>query len=400
MLDKKIVIFVLLVVFLVSGYSSYSYFSNGGEINILSPLSSYTVPKTSNNGGTPTEEPSEPKTESCPINGEMLSKTQKSKWEMRRPMAVMIENHKESRPQSGLNSADVIYEAVAEGGITRFMAVFYCKDAPFIGPIRSARIYFIRLLQEYGDYPLYVHVGGANCNAETGSGCANGAPADALGYIRRIGWEAYNDMNQFGVPFPYMWRDPERLPGVATEHTVYSSSSKLWQFAKEKRELTNIDEDGVSWDKNFISWKFKDDAVESEKGTVKKIDFGFWTAFANDFSVNWNYDKTTNSYNRVNGESRHLDKNSSKQLTAKNVIILFSKESPANDGYPGGHILYKVVGTGDALVFQDGLAKEATWNKIDEESRIKFTDKTGKELSIVRGKVFIEILPVGNKVSY
>jgi hypothetical protein len=401
MINKKIVILILVIIFIISAYTSYSVFGSNGGINIISPLSFYKQPQSNKNGVTPTEDTSEPKTEICPLNGEMLTKTQKAKWETRRPMAIMIENHKEARPQSGINSADIVYEAVAEGGITRFMAVFYCKDAPFVGPVRSARIYFLRMVQEYGNSPLYVHVGGANCDETTGSGCANGAPADALGYIRTLGWEGYNDMNQFGVPFPYMWRDPERLPGVATEHTVYSSTTKLWQFAKDKRDLTNIDDKGIAWNKNFTSWKFIDDVTVGDRGTTNKIDFGFWTSFASDFSVTWSYDKTTNSYKRTNGGKPHLDKNSGKQLTAKNVIILYAKESPANDGYEGGHIIYKVIGSGDALVFQNGKATEATWNKLDEETRIKFTDnKTDKEISIVRGQVFIEILPVGNKVTY
>lgn len=401
MVDKKLVIIVLLVVFLISGSAAYLFLSNGGGIGKLPSLSLYKPPKSNGNGTVPTEESTEPKTEECPINGEMITKAQKAKLATRRPMGIMIENHKEARPQSGINSADVVYEAVAEGGITRFLALFYCKDAPFVGPVRSARIYFIRMLQEYGNYPLYVHVGGANCDSQTGSGCANGAPADALGYIGKIDWEGYNDMNQFGVPFPYMWRDPERLPGVATEHTVYSSTSKLWQFAKERRKLTNVDEKNVSWDKNFISWKFKDDAKSAEQGAINKINFGFWTSFASEFAVEWGFDKTTNSYKRLNGGVPHLDKNSGKQLTAKNVIILFAKESPANDGYPGGHIVYKVTGTGDGLVFQDGKVIEVTWSKLDEETRVKFTDiKTNKEISMVRGKVFIEILPTGNKVTY
>src|SRR5438105_14884108 len=149
----------------------------------------------------------------------MLTKSQKALWEKRRPLGVMIENHTEARPQSGLSSADVVYEAVAEGGITRFMGVYYCKDSiKYVGPVRSARVYYIDLLSEYGSYPLYTHVGGANCNKTTGSGCENGAPADALGKLEDLGWFGYNDLNF--IPFPVMWRDYERLPNVATEHTV------------------------------------------------------------------------------------------------------------------------------------------------------------------------------------
>ncbi|MDO8609428.1 MAG: DUF3048 domain-containing protein [bacterium] len=401
MLDKKIVIGILVFVFLISGFASYSYFSNSKGGGFLSPLSNYTAPKSNGNGTTDVTVPSEPKTEECPINGEMLTKTQKVKWVTRRPLGVMIENHKEARPQSGISSADVVYEVVAEGGITRFMALFYCKDASYIGPVRSARVYFMSMLQEYGNYPLYAHVGGANCDAETGSGCANGAPADALGIIRKLDWDSYNDMNQFAVPFPYYWRDPERLPGVANEHTVYSSTSKLWQYAKEKRGLSNVDEKGVAWNKEFVSWKFRDDAPIAERGAINRIEFGFWPQSIADFGVVWAYNKATNSYTRANGGVAHFDKNTSKPLETKNVVILFAKESPANDGYEGGHLIYKVTGTGDAIIFQDGKAIDATWSKIDPKTRIKFTDnKSSKEISVVRGQVFIEIIPIGNKVTY
>lgn len=346
------------------------------------------------------EESTEPRTEQCPLNGRMMTKAQKDKWVTRRPLGVMIENHVEARPQSGLSSADVVYEAVAEGGITRFLAIYYCQDAPFIGPIRSARVHFMTMLREYGEYPLYGHVGGANCDAETGSGCANGAKADALGLVRKLQWDSYNDLNQFAVPFPYYWRDYDRLPDRATEHTVYSSTTKLWDFAKLKRDLTNVDEDGVSWDENFESWKFADDAELAKRGTVAKIQLGFWNSFANEFSVVWNYNKAKNTYVRVNGGKPHIDKNTGKQLDAKNIIAIFAKESPANDGYEGGHILYQLTGEGDALVFQNGKSIKATWKKEDLDSRMRWYDEDDKEITLVKGKVFVEIQPIGNTVTY
>ncbi len=385
MINKKIALILVFVAFLLSGAVSYSFFKDGG-VTILSPLSNYRPP--ASNGTTIS--PEEPKTEECPINGEMLTKTQKANWEKRRPLGIMVENHKEARPQSGLSSADVIYEAVAEGGITRFMAVFYCKDAAYVGPVRSARMYFINLLEAYGNYPLYAHVGGANTPG----------PADALGYIKEIGWSSYNDLNQFSVPFPYFWRDYERLPNRATEHTVYSSTSKLWQYAKEKRELTEKDEDGVSWDEEYTPWKFQDDAKIESRGAVSKIDFGFWDSFATDFGVVWAYDKATNSYKRSNGGSPHLDKNNGKPIVSKNIIVVFAKESPANDGYEGGHLLYKTIGSGDALIFQNGKAIKGEWERVDEVSQFKFTDEDGEEISMVRGQIFMEILPIGNKVTY
>lgn len=393
MVPKPVVFLLSLIVLGLSAFGSYYLFSNTGTSQQVK--TSYKAPT-----GAVQEEDTQPKTEECPLNGQMMTKTQKAAWEKRRPLGIMIENSKDARPQSGLSSADVLYEAVAEGGITRFLAIFYCQDAPFVGPVRSARVHFMKMLREYGEYPLYAHVGGANCDAETGSGCKNGAKADALGLISKLGWAGYNDMNQFSVPYPYFWRDYDRLPGVATEHTVYSATKKLWDYAKTKRKLTDIDEDGVKWDKSFESWKFIDGAKSSERGKVAKISFSFWDSFSSQMSVTWNYDAKSNAYLRSNGGTPHKDKNNGKQLAASNVIIVFADESPANDGYDGGHILYDLAGSGDALVFQNGKAVKATWKKLDEETRMRWYDGTGKEISIVRGKVFVHILPTGNKVSY
>ncbi|MCR4276540.1 MAG: DUF3048 domain-containing protein [Candidatus Roizmanbacteria bacterium] len=389
MINKKIAFVVVFIIFILSGVTTFSFFTgeDGGR-SFLSPIK-YQAPK-SENGSGETVVDTEPKTEECPLNGQMLSKTQRNIWDVQRPLGIMIENHKEARPQSGLSSADIVYEAVAEGGITRFLAIYYCQNAAYVGPVRSARMYFLKFLEGYGQNPLYAHVGGANTPG----------PADALGYINELGWSSYNDLSQFSVPFPYFWRDYERLKNVATEHTVYTSTKKLWQYAKDKRELTNVDDQGVRWDKGFSPWKFEDDAKAADRGKVAKIDFGFWDNLASDFSVVWSYDAKTNSYKRTNGGAPHLDKNTGKQLEAKNIVVVFTKESPANDGYEGGHLLYKNVGSGDLLFFKNGQVIKGTWNKETEEDNIKFFDSTDKEIFIVRGQVFVEVLPIGNKVNY
>ncbi len=107
-------------------------------------------------------DPAIPKTEMCPINGKLYTMQEKTTWETRRPLAIMIENHAEARPQSGLSLADIVYEAVAEGGVSRFMGIFYCGIAAGnvnIAPVRSARTYFLPWVLEYD--ALYNHVGGA-----------------------------------------------------------------------------------------------------------------------------------------------------------------------------------------------------------------------------------------------
>jgi len=390
MLDKKIAYGVLVILLFVSGFLSYSYFSKNGGLSAMPSESNYQAPKVA---GEINEDiaPNDPKTEACPLNGKLFSKAQSKVWAGRRPMGVAVENHTQSRPQSGLSSADVIYEAVAEGGITRFLSVFYCQDAKFVGPVRSARIYFIKLLEGYGQNPLYAHVGGANTDG----------PADALGEVDRLGWGGYNDLNQFSVPFPIFWRDYERLPDRDTEHTVYTNTAKLFDYAKTKRGLADVDNKGTKWDKGFKKWTFKDDAKDADRGTVAKVSFGFWAQFASDYGVVYNYNKATNSYARTNGGAPHLDKNTGKPLSPKNVVVVFAKESVANDGYDHGqHLLYDIIGSGTGLMFQDGKAMKITWSKKTADTSMTFTDESGKEVQFVRGQIFVHILPIGNKVDY
>lgn len=330
-----------------------------------------------------------PKTEACPLNNKMFTKGEKQIWEGRRPLTVMIENHAEARPQSGLSKADIIYEAVAEGGITRFLAVYYCDAAAedfIIGPVRSARTYYLDFASEYGDYPLYAHVGGANK-----PGLSN-----ALGQIADYGWLAKgNDMNQFSLGFPTFWRDYERLGRpVATEHTMYTTADKLYEIAHQ-RGLNAKDDEGNKWDEDWRSWQFKDDA--SDKGNINNIKFNFWSGYQ-EYEVNWQYNQENNQYLRSSGGQAHKDLNNEEQLMAKVVIVQFMREKgPINELK---HLLYTTTGTGKAIVFQDGQATQATWSKAKRQDRTIFEDSKGKEIKFNRGPIWIEIVPLGKEVSY
>lgn len=393
---KKLVIIISILLYVLSAYFSYIYFSKGNAVSLpVTSLIKYEPPRDATDNIVVDDNAL--KTEECPTNGELLTKSHKALWETRRPLTVMVENSTAARPQSGLTSADVVYEAVAEGGITRFLVVYYCKDSDgYIGPIRSARVYFVDFASEYGLFPLYVHIGGANCNRATGSGCANGAPADALGKIGKLGWNAYNDLNH--IPFPVMWRDYDRLPGRATEHTVYSTTQKLWEYAKKERGLTNVDKNGDEWEETFQKWKFKDD--EPVSSPISKIDFSFWEN-KSDYDVTWEYDSTTNSYKRLNGGKPHVDKNNDQQITAKNVVVAFMKESAARDNYDAGQrLLYQTVGEDKALIFVDGTVIKGKWRKKDGKTRIRFYNSSGGEIALNRGLTFIEIVPEGNEVDY
>jgi len=365
--------------FLFSGYSSAQSSSN-------TPVPS--TAKVNNDYEALTFDPNAPKTEECPLNGEMYSKDQKNWWSKHRPLGVMIENHLDARPQSGINAADVTYEAVAEGGITRTLNIFYCQDAGIVGPVRSARTYFLDFVSEYSENPLYAHVGGANTSG----------PADALGQINDYGWGGYNDLNQFSIGFPTYRRDESRLGHpVATEHTMYSVTTKLWDIGA-KRQLTNVDKDGKAWDENFVKYSFKDDAPSDKRPVNQVIHLDFWNDPS--YSVDWIYDPKANLYTRKNGGVDHIDRNTKKPLATRNVVVLFMTEQHANDGYEGNaHMLYGTKGTGRALIFMDGKQIKGTWKKSGRTGRTEITDSSGNEVKFNRGKIWFEVQPTDGEVS-
>lgn len=389
--DKKKILLISLAglgLFLLSVGISYAVFSKTNFGKSSTTVALPTPPP----GSKFRVDLTKPKTEECVLNGQKFTQEEKTIWEKRRPLAVMVENHTDARPQSGLSRADIVYEAVAEGGITRFMAIFYCNASALdvtVGPVRSARTYFLDFVSEYADFPLYAHVGGANTPGK----------ANALGQIGDYGWlKKGNDLNQFAIGYPTFWRDYERLGReVATEHTMYSTTDKLYTVA-EKRKLTNVDETGSSWDKNFTKWQFKDDAATKEEAISPNV--SFWTGYS-DFDVKWQYDPANNEYLRINGGKPHLDRNDDSQLKAKVVVTAFMKEARANDGYENNlHLLYTDIGSGKAIVFQDGKAIVGTWNKKDRKSRMIFKDESGKEIKLNRGQIWIQIIPFGKEVVY
>ncbi len=382
---------IIIILYVISTSLSYGFFTlikGGKQTNeITSPLSEGSESKKSKFR----VDPSLPRTEECPLNGVYYTKKEKEVWDKRRPLAVMIENSTEARPQSGLSLADIVYEAVAEGGITRFMPVYFCAASLGninLAPVRSARTYFVDWVSEYD--ALYNHVGGAGrCNDETVD-----ERAKALCQIQRYG---IKDLDQFGIGYPDCFRNPDRLGRpVATEHQMVCLSDNLYRIAAE-RGWTNKDEDGVSWDKNFVTWKFKDDAKLDDRPVSFAVSFSFWSGYK-DYDVRWEYERETNTFKRFNGDVLQVDLETDEVIAAKNVVVQLTKESAANDIHK--HLLYQTIGQGEALVFQDGKAIAATWQKKNRLSRTVFYDKNGKEIKFNRGQIWIEIVPAGNKIIY
>jgi len=221
----------------------------------------------------------------------------------RYPLAVMVENHTEARPQSGLEKASVVYEAIAEGGITRFMAIFGTYETEKVGPVRSARPYFVDWAHGYNAY--YAHVGG-----------------NALALDKIIA-DGILDLDQFKYSSSY-WRDTSR--NVSSEHTMYTSTLKLRDQAAKL---------GYTTSKNFNIYRFKDDPDPTPTPTSDTTNIAAPTTAATvdiDFSsanykVQYKYDKATNSYKRSLAGSAHNDAISGNQLNPKNVIVMTVKRN-------------------------------------------------------------------------
>lgn len=400
---KKTFAIVSLGLYVISATAAYAFFSQSRPTNHASPTQQ--AAQVDDNSGGIKIDPSEPKDQMCPLNGAMYTKTEADIWAKRRPLAIMIENSPDARPHSGINRSDIVYEALAEGGVTRFMAVYLCDAARSdvtVAPVRSVRTYFIDWASEYGQTPLFAHVGGANCSGEklpNGSmgPCQTDPRAQAIEQLSKYGWRysTGNDLDQFSVGAKAYIRNENRVGRpIATEHSVEGYTNKLWAVGAE-RGWTNLDPKGIDWQKSFVPWKFK--TQTPALGAITPITYDFWEGFKQ-FDARWDYDPATNTYKRTTGGEPHLDLETNEQLWAKNVVVLFTKEIGPVDSLK--HMLYTTIGQGKALVFQNGQVIEANWTKKSREDRTIFTDKKGQEITFEPGRIWISIVDNSTTVNY
>lgn len=301
-----------------------------------------------------------------PITGVLVKPEEAGSLNLR-PLGVMVNNYVDARPQSGLIYADVVYEIVAEGGITRFLAFFLNETPEKIGPVRSVRDYYLTLVKELGD-AMIMHIGWS---------------PQALEAIET--WPV-RSLGRGGAPF---WRDNPR--NVATEHTAYIDGTVM-------REVG----DNLGWDgtREFDSWLFKDAPdMYSTRESATKLEIDFW--FEGDYSAIFDYDAQTNSYLRSMGYDSdgnpiaHSDQETGEQISVKNVIVQFVPESPV-EGDDKNRLSYQLVGSGTGYVFLDGKVLEVTWSKEDRDGRTKFYDLDGNEIKFNRGKFWVSIVPDRN----
>jgi hypothetical protein len=295
----------------------------------------------------------------APLTGELVDPA----VVMNKPLAVVIENHPDARPQSGYNEADIVYETLAEGGITRTLAIFQSKESKEIGPVRSARPYFVDWLTSFG--AIFAHIGGS---------------VDALNLISQINTP---DINQFANG-NYYWRSTDRY----APHNVYSTSEKLYAAAKANNIITTS---------NVTSLKFKKDIPESERVAGQQVDIDF---SYEDFLVSYLYDAKTNGYLRSIGGIAAKDKNTGIQISPKNVIVEFTSVEPYVNSEGAQAVRIGTTPLGSGYLFQDGKTIKINWVKPSRDMRTKYTDESGAEISLNPGQTWIEVVPIGNSVTY
>lgn len=364
--NRKALLITSLVLLSFLGGGVYSFFAERFSLPMLNPLGLLSgEPLIALASPTLLDQPH-------PISGVFYTKEQKGIWSKRRPLAVMIDNHVLARPHHfGLQKADLIWEAVAEGGITRLLAIFHGKDVEKIGPVRSARVYYIDWALEFPGY--YSHVGGA---------CTPGSPANIFVYIKQKG---VLDLDQFRLGTSTYWRGGDIIIGGGTilSHIHYTSTQKLWQAGERLHSGTNKLP-------SFKAWKFEADLPYDERSEKQEISFNFWNL--SNYAVKWEYDRTSNVYLRWQGGKKHLDQATKEQLSAKNVILLYARQRSAGDGT--AHLLYDTVGSGDAMVYRDGKKIKATWSRSARSERTIFYKRgTNEEIAFNRGLTWIEVLP-------
>lgn len=279
-----------------------------------------------------------------------------------RPIIVMIDNHPDAYPQSGLDHAVVVFEALAEFGVTRFMAVLVPGITPEvakIGPVRSTRLYFAQWAM--GFHALYAHAGGSPQGLELVESTSELVNLDAL------------QKGKGG----YFTRSSDRV----APHNLYTSSAQL---AKAATDLGVAD-----FTDPTIGFVFKADTAGNLRPQAQQLNYYF---LYKEDDAGWLYDHDTNGYLRLRRDKAARDAESGKQLWTKNVVVMEVAEQRI-DGDPKGRIEQEVVGTGRARVFSDGIEREVTWRKASATGPLGFYAADGSEVRFNAGPVWIAAVP-------
>ncbi len=287
----------------------------------------------------------------------------------RRPLAVKVENDPAARPQSGLIGADIVYEEIVEGGITRFLALYLSQDVSVIGPCRSARPSDIDI--SYFHLPLFA--------------CSGGAP----GMMTQIKQAGMIGLEEDGAHF---WRDKSRR----APHNLYTSTALLrealvsWQDDYNQLPATSFafmsEKDAAAAAAEMASG-----AAGTTGGTATAIDI----AYGNACDVHYDYAAASDSYLRTVNGHPSTDLTTGAQVQPTNVIVQYVDVVPSGlkDVLGADSPDSVVVGTGTAVIFSGGRVISATWTKSSRSVPTVYKDQDGKVVQLHPGQTWVNFIP-------
>ncbi len=271
----------------------------------------------------------------------------------KRPISVMIDNQADAQPWSGVNKASLVIESPVEGGITRLMAVFdpSLATSTLIGPVRSARPYFVDWAKAWG--AGYAHVGGS---------------PEALEKISKLG-KIFGNLDEMANSATF-YRDSSK----PAPHNVYTTVGSL-SAAMDARYGTST--------ATFTPWRFEPlvtstDAVIAASSV--RIPYG------GSYSITWRYDATLGLYRRLKGTTVQKTREG-EELLAANVIVLKTDSQVLDEK---GRLSVRTVGSGDAVLYRAGKKYIARWSRSPDEL-IRLEGADGSEYSLTSGTTWIEV---------
>ncbi len=280
-----------------------------------------------------------------------------------RPYAVMINNNHAAWPQCGVQDAYLVYEIIAEGGITRMMALYKDQDTAKIGSIRSARHYFIDYVEE--NDAIFVHWGGS-----------------PQAYSR-ISSSRIDDLDGIALEGSVFFRD--KTLNRAYEHTGFTSMTNVKEYADKKGYTRDTNKDLL------LNYSIDEIDMENLEGALvaNSVDL----KYSNYHTTSYEYDEETKLYKRSMSNTANVDLVTGEQYTAKNIIIYTVQNYTLNDGDNKGRQDINNIGSGNGYYVSGGFYIPITWEKKSHTDQTVYKYMDGTELKVNDGNTFIQICP-------